>query len=79
MNIHTNLERRPAALQLKDSHQHRDTVVLTNSILGHLGTRVTAGDMLEGTQGSLNDLLTLPSIGDSTKKSLRVQRRGGLK
>ena len=45
-------------------------MLLADSILGHLGIRMAAGDVSQGAHGWLNDLLPTTSVIDSTQQCL---------
>jgi hypothetical protein len=60
---------------LEETDNERNAILLAHSVLGHLGIWVATGDVPQGTDGSINDLLTSSSVCDNTKKCLRERNR----
>ena len=74
----SHLEGGPAVLLLQEGYQQRDAILLADHALGHLSTGVPTGDVPEGAQGGVNDLLTPSGILDGLEQSLRGREgRGG--
>lgn len=67
------LQQRPVALLLQEPHKQGNSILLADSVLGHLGIWMTAGDMPQGAHGRLNDLLPTTSVTDSTQQCLEIE------
>ena len=71
------LEERPAALLVKEGRNDGDSPNLSHSVLGHVGTRVTAGDVSQCTHRRLNDVLPASGIVDRLQQSLGEREERG--
>ena len=60
---------------LEEANNKRNAILQTHSILGHFGIWMATSDMPQGTNSSINNLLTAPSTSDDTKKSLYQQMK----
>ncbi len=73
----THLQCGPTKLQLENSNQHWDPVVLTDGVLCRLSTGVSAGDVPEGAEDRLNDLLSPAHRADGAEEGLEGGGEGG--
>ena len=60
---------------MKEGRNDGDSPNLSHSVLGHVGTRVTAGDVSQGTHRRLNDVLPATGIVDRLQQSLGRSER----
>ena len=62
---------------MKEGRNDGDSPNLSHSVLGHVGTRVTAGDVSQCTHRRLNDVLPATGIVDRLQQSLGEREERG--